>query len=401
MSLTMESKGSPAVEEEQIQAQYEQLQTWIENEFDYERPRRGQVRNAIILDIGENDMVVSMGGKRDGIVPRQDLDLLDESYRKSLQVGDQVPIVILGSEESSEEILVSINRGLRQQEWLQAEELLESGEIVEATVTDLNRGGVIVSFGQLNGFVPNSHLDSIPQGLSGKQLQEAKENLIGHELSLAVVEVEQHRRRLLLSERKAKRYRRRQLLKELSEGDVRTGVVTNVVEFGAFVDLGGLDGLIHISELDWGHVGHPRDVVSVGDEIEVYVMSIDRQKKRIALSRKRLVPDPWQKISEEMHPGQTVEGIVTNIADFGVFVDIGRSVEGLVHVSEMPAGEATLAMLQLGARVSMRVLEVDAERRRIALSMRGISPSVSLPVPPALWEQLSEDRDEEADAKSA
>ena len=291
-----------------------QQQQWaalIESNYDYTRPRRGEVRQAVILSITEKDVIVDLGAKRDGIVPRKDLESLDDAYRASLQVGDRVPVVVWKESACHEGILVSLKRG---QDWLRAQDLLESGEIVEAQVTGVNRGGVIVSFGRLRGFVPNSHLTSLSSGMRGKHLPQAKSELVGQTLSLVVIGVDQQRRRLVLSERATGgRRRRQQLLEELSEGDVRTGIVRNLVDFGAFVDLGGLDGLIHISELDWKHVDHPSEVLSVGDEIEVYVLNVDRKRERVTLSRKRLLPDPWQPLAATLDEGEIVEGTITDV----------------------------------------------------------------------------------------
>ncbi|MGC9358588.1 MAG: S1 RNA-binding domain-containing protein, partial [Anaerolineae bacterium] len=181
-------------------------------------------------------------------------------------------------------------KGLEQQDWLRAEKLLESGDLFKAEVIDVNRGGVLVDFGRLRAFVPNSHLTSVPMGLPRDEFREAKEDLVGKTLDLAVIEVKQRRRRLIASERAASKQKRKQLMEELAEGDVRKGIVRNIVDFGAFVDLGGVDGLIHISELDWEYVEDPNDVLSVGDEVEVYVLNVDRERGRIALSRKRVIP---------------------------------------------------------------------------------------------------------------
>lgn len=352
--------------------QQEQFSTLIEGDYDYTRPRRGQVRQAVVLSVSENEVIVDLGAKRDGFVPRRDLELLDDAYRASLQPGDRVPVSILDASGPRGEIVVSLNQGLAQQDWLRAQEFLESGDVCQARVTEVNRGGVIVPFGRIRGFVPNSHLTSVPRGLRGDRLRRAKSDLVGQVLSLAVLEVDQRRRRLVLSERVAGRRQRQQLLETLTEGEVRTGVVRNLVEFGAFVDLGGMDGLIHISELDWRHVEHPSEVLNVGDEVEVYVLSVDRERERIGLSRKRLLPDPWPLVAKRLHVGQKIEGTVTNVARFGVFVDVGDGVEGLVHVSEMPGGDASCAGLETGSPVTVGVLKIDHWRRRIALSLRGI-----------------------------
>lgn len=263
----------------------------LEGEYDYDRPRRGEVREAVVLAVGERDLVVDLGAKRDGIVPPRDLEMVDDSYLASLEVGDHIPVVILGTRGGREGIAVSLNRGLQEQDWLRAQDLVGSGEVVEAEVTEVNRGGVVVPFGRLRGFVPNSHLTSVSRGMQGGPLQEAKSALVGQTLSLGVIEVNQRRRRLILSERAARELKRQQLMERLEEGEVRTGTVSSLVNFGAFVDLGhSVDGLIHISELDHKYVDHPSEVLNEGDELQVVVLSVDRERGRIALSRKRLLP---------------------------------------------------------------------------------------------------------------
>jgi len=347
--------------------QQQQLAALIENDYDYTRPRRGEVYEAVILTISEKDIIVDLGVKRDGVVPRKDLESLDDAYRASLQVGDRVPVVIWKESACHGGILVSLKRG---QDWLHAQELSESGEVFEAQVTGFNRGGVIVPFGHLRGFVPNSHLTSLPPGLRGKHLRQAKSELVRQILLLVVIEVDPQRRRLVLSERAKGRRRRQQLFEELTEGQVRTGIVRNLVDFGAFVDLGGVDGLIHISELDWKHVNHPSEVLSVGDEIKVYVLNVDRERERITLSRKRLLTDPWQRVKATLGEGEVVEGIVTSVVPFGAFVEIGKGVEGLVHISEMPGGQATRSDLEPGTLVTVSVLDIDEEEHQVALRLQ-------------------------------
>ncbi|MBN1955580.1 MAG: S1 RNA-binding domain-containing protein [Anaerolineae bacterium] len=348
----------------------------IRSEYDYDRPRRDQVREAVVLAVGEKDLLVDLGAKRDGFVPPQDLELVDEAYLADLQVGDRIPVVIMKG-RGPEGIRVSLNLGLKKQDWLRAQDFLDSGEIWEGKVTELNRGGVIVPFGQIRGFVPNSHLTSIPRNLRGSKLHDVKARLMGKTLSLLVIEVDQRRRRLILSQRMASNRLRQQLLKELREGDVRTGVVASIVDFGAFVDLNGMDGLIHISELDHQHVDHPSKVLNVGDEVEVYVLNIDRERKRIGLSRKRLMPNPWDVVTEELSVGQAVEGKVVSVVEFGAFVNLGKGIEGLVHVSNMPYEQFSLVELEVGSLVEVQVLSIDDDRRQIALKLQKILEPVS------------------------
>lgn len=365
----------------------EQLSALIESDYDYTLPKRGDICEAVILYVGKDEVIVDLGVKRDGVIPRKDLQSLDEGYRASLQAGDCVPVRIRDTRGNGDSIEVSLSEGLAEQDWLRAEDLLDNGEVCEAEVTDVNSGGVLVSFGRVRGFVPNSHLSSVPPGLRGSRLQEAKSDLVGDRLTLTVLEVEQRRRRLILSERAANQRRRQKLLDELGEGDVCQGIVRNLVDYGAFVDLGGVDGLVHISELDWRHLDHPSDVLSVGDEVEVKVLSVDREQERIELSRKELLPDPWPKVVGELEVDQVIEGQVTNIVDFGAFVDVGQGVEGLVHTSEMPDGKATCDRLSSRTPVKVRVLRIEPSRRRLALSLRGV-PSVPSPQEEALDEPV-------------
>jgi small subunit ribosomal protein S1 len=211
-----------------------------------------------------------------------------------LEAGDHVSVRVLKDPGSPAHVIVSLEQettgGDRSpdQDWARAEELLRNGQEFDARVTGFNRGGVLVSFGQLEGFVPNSHLERI-----GPRDREAKAKLVGQTISLVVVEVDRHNRRLVLSQRAARNHAKEQILSQLEKGQLRTGVVRNLVDFGAFVDLGGVDGLIHVSELDWRHVDHPSDVLSVGEEVEVYVLDVERQRERISLSRKYALPRPW------------------------------------------------------------------------------------------------------------
>jgi small subunit ribosomal protein S1 len=196
-----------------------------------------------------------------------------------------------------------------------------------------------------------------------------KNDLVGETVTVMVIEVNPRRRRLILSERVAAGRRRQEILQELHEGAIRAGVVSNIVDFGAFIDLGGVDGLLHISEISWDHVNHPKDVLSVGEELEVYILDVDRERERIALSRKRLLPDPWETVTATLHRGDVIEGTVTHVTDFGAFVDVGNGVEGLVHVSEMPGGEATLTSLVPSTTVKVKILYIDPLQQRISLRL--------------------------------
>jgi small subunit ribosomal protein S1 len=306
----------------QPDVQQEQLVAWVVSDYDYVRPKRREIREATVLAIQEDRVLVDLGAKRDGRVPGADLERLDDEIRDSLQVGAQVPVYVLDPADDRDEIIVSIHKGLAQQDWLRAQELVESDECCECTIKTGNRGGVVVTFGRLRGFVPNSHLTSVPRGVRGERLRQAKSDLVGKALTLAVIEADQRSQCLVLSERKARRAQRQRFLDELTEGDVRTGTVRSLANFGAFVDLGGIDGLIHISELTWKRVRHPSEVLSVGDQVDVYVLRVERERERIGLSRKRLLPDPWLTLTDNLNLGDVILGKVTNVVDFGAFVEL-------------------------------------------------------------------------------
>jgi small subunit ribosomal protein S1 len=347
----------------------------LEASFDYTPPERGEIRNATILQIDpKGDVIVDLGAKQDGIVPAQDIERLDPDYRAKLTIGAEVPVYIMNPRDSDGNLIVSINQGLQQYDWEAAKALLTSEEVVEVTVTGHNRGGVLVRWRRLEGFIPTSHLVTV--GTGGHDRRDSLNTLNNRTLGVKVIEVDQERRRLIFSEREAQKEWRQQqkarLLSELMEGDVVTGTVTGLRDFGAFVNLGGADGLIHVSELAWHRVDHPRDVLKIGDEIEVYVLSLDRETNRIALSRKRLLPDPWSDAMNRYHEGQQVEGTVTNVVDFGAFIALDDGLEGLLHLSEM--GDGTLkephSYVKKGDRLQLRISRLEPDKRRVGFTQR-------------------------------
>ncbi len=355
-----------------IGSDFEQL---LESSFSYDfaPPKRGEIRSATILQINEREIIVDMGAKRDGIVPPQDLERLDEEFRFGLQIGEEIPVYVMNPRDADDNLVVSINMGLQRYDWDKVRELLENEETVDVRVTGHNRGGILVRWNRLEGFIPSSHLTSA--GYSADR-RDAWNELIGNELTVKVIEVDQDRRRLIFSEREAQReWRAKQkarLLAELKESDVVQGTVTGLRDFGAFVNLGGADGLIHVSELAWHRVDHPRDILEVGQKIDVYVLSLDRQTNRIALSRKRLLADPWDSAQTSYHEGQLVDGVVTNVVDFGAFVALDDGLEGLLHLSEMGDGSLTepYSYVKKGDKLSLRISHLEPEKRRVGFTQR-------------------------------
>lgn len=347
----------------------------LESSFDYSYtpPRRGEIRTATILQILDREIIVDLGAKQDGIVPYQDIERMDDEFRGSLRVGEDVPVYVITPRDANDNLIVSINMGLQRYDWDKARELLGNEQAVDVSVTGFNKGGVLVRWKRLEGFIPSSHLTSINVSMDRRDALSA---MTGTTLHVKVIEVDQDRRRLIFSEREAQREQRQRqkarLLAELQEGDRVTGVVTGLRDFGAFVNIGGADGLIHVSELAWHRVDHPRDILKIGDEIEVYVLSLDRETNRIALSRKRLLSDPWEDAQQRYHEGQLVEGTVTNVVDFGAFVALDDGLEGLLHLSEMGNGalKEPYSYVQKGDRLSLRISHLEPEKRRVGFTQR-------------------------------
>lgn len=345
------------------------------NSYMYESPTRGQILGGIILEAKHDQIILDVGLKRDAIVTRKDLERLSEEVISKLQPGKEVQTYVLQPYSGDGELIVSINKALELEDWSIANKLMEADEITEARVIDGNKGGLLVRFGRLTGFVPNSHIESVPPATSTGRMREIKDELVGKTLQLKVIQVETKRNRLILSERAARRAARSERLAEIEIGQVLLGRVVNLTDFGAFVDIGGVDGMIHISNIDHRHVNHPSDILSIGDEIEVRVDSVDIERERIALNRKAILPDPWKSFIAKYEAGQLMEGVVTNVVDFGVFVAAPGGAQGLVHTSRMESLGASTPrdMFREGDDVLVRIVGVDTEQQHIELSIDDVT----------------------------
>ncbi len=258
--------------------------------------------------------------------------------------------------------------------WKTARQAMDQGEVVELPVIGSNRGGVLVGWNGLRGFVPASHLVGLSPLADEDERYSELQRLVGSQLRLKIIELDSERKRFVLSERASQldESHRQELLDALCPGDIRQGRVSNLCSFGAFVDLGGLEGLVHVSELSWSRVNHPSDVLGKDQPVEVYVLNVNRDRGRVGLSIKRLQPDPWQSVEDQYRIGQTVEGTITHVVDFGAFARIEDGLEGLIHVSELAEGNFVHPrnVVQEGETVVARILNIDSERRRIGLSIR-------------------------------
>lgn len=351
----------------------------LEESFKQGLPERGDIVLGVILAKDQQGLLVDIGLKTDGIVPKSDLERLDAPFE--FVIGDEIMVMVLRMEDAEGNLVVSISQAKQAEDWTKAEKLMESGEIWQGEVIEANRGGLIVPFGNLRGFVPASHVIDLPRGLSETERKDYMQQLVRQNLPIKIIEVNRKRRRLVLSQREAMLEQRtnlkEQLLGELREGEVHEGVISGLRDFGAFVDLGGADGLIHISELAWHRIRHPREVVSVGDKVKVYILSLDQEGKRIGLSLKRLQENPWERIEEMYHIGQLVAGRVSRLAQFGVFVNLEPGIEALLHSSQIsdPAPQNAETLFRVGQTLLLRIISIEADRQRLGLSLKEVTYS--------------------------
>jgi small subunit ribosomal protein S1 len=355
---------------------------WFKQLADYAPPTRGEIVDGTVVANTPNEIRVDIGGKSEGVIDGRELERMPDAMLDELAVGGQVKVYVVNPLDRDGKTVVSLRRAEEELDWQRAEELLESRDIVASEITGYNKGGLLIQMGQLKGFVPGSQIDPLRTGIGqGSTPEDRWLGLVGEPIQARVIEVDRDRNRLILSERAAmaevREKQKSQLMDELQEGDVRAGRVVNLARFGAFVDIGGADGLVHLSELSWKRVAHPSEVVSVGDAIEVYVLNVDRERRRIGLSLKRLQPDPWWRVEEHCQVGELVEGTVTKLTKFGAFAAVEGldGIEGLIHISELSDDhvEHPKEAVNEGQRVTLRVISVDVFRRRLGLSIRRVS----------------------------
>jgi small subunit ribosomal protein S1 len=350
------------------------------DQHSYDMPQAGDIRTGVIVAITPQGLIIDLGLKRDGIVPQSDLAQLEPEEREALKVNDEVPVYVVQTEDP-EALVVSIRLARLNQDWIEAEALLASGQIFEGEVIGYNKGGVIVPYGRIRGFVPISHLSDVTPGMGERRRQQRLARLRGEMIGVKIIEVDRQRHRLVMSQREAHKEweekKRGELMETLQPGDVRSGRVSGMRDFGAFVDLGGADGLVHISELSWHRIDHPREVVKLGDEVEVYVLGVDQESGRISLSRKKLLPNPWDTVASRYNQNQLIEGKVTRILDYGAFAEIEPGVEGLLHVSQLSRNpvEDPRAVVQEGEVHLLRIVSIDQKRQRIGLSLKAVTPT--------------------------
>jgi small subunit ribosomal protein S1 len=347
-------------------------------------PKRGEIRKGTIASVSDGQILVSVGAKSEGILAGKELDSIDDETVESWKVGDEIKVFVVTPEDTNGNLILSFNRALEEENWQTAEELLESDDSFTSKIEGYNKGGLLVPLGTIRGFVPASQIGLGRRlTITGNSPDERYSEMVGDEIEVCVIEVDRDRRRLILSERAASSETRdsikERVIDELEEGEIRTGRVTSLADFGAFVNINGADGLVHLSELSWEHINHPSEVLEVGQEIKVKVISIDEDRKRIGLSIRRLQDDPWEDQIAALTEGQLVEGKITRLTNFGAFArllldDVEGDLEGLIHISEISERriEHPKEVLKEGEVVTLRIIKIEEDTHRIGLSMRRV-----------------------------
>ncbi|NMC16274.1 MAG: S1 RNA-binding domain-containing protein, partial [Chloroflexi bacterium] len=318
----------------------EQMGDLLESNLSIDFPKAGEIRDGIIASIGENQILVSVGAKSEGIITGKEYDAIPADILATLTIGQAIPVYVVTPEDQSGNLVLSFIRAVEEQSWLDAEEMKASGQSFESEIVGYNKGGLLVPLSTIRGFVPASQLSLTRRSeITGETPEEKYKAMIGEKVQCCVIEVDRERHRLILSERAASTETRdmvrEKILDTLKEGDVRTGRVTSLADFGAFVNIGGADGLVHVSEISYDRITHPSEALKVGDEVKVKIISIDKERRRIGLSIRQLQNDPWSSQVTALKVGQLVEGEITRLTNFGAFakLNIPGDMEGLIHIS--------------------------------------------------------------------
>ena len=360
-----------------------------------EFPAQGEIRSGVIASITPQQILVSVGTKSEGLITGKELEAILPEELKSFTVGQEIPVYVVNPEDQGGNLVLSYVRAREEVSWLDAEKYLASSGTYNGSIIGYNKGGLIVPMGSLRGFIPASQISlSRRVALTGETPEQRWSKMVGQPIDVRVIEVDRERRRLILSERAASTETRETLkervIEELKEGEIRTGRVTSLADFGAFVNISGADGLVHLSEISWERIQHPNEALKVGQEVKVKVIAIDKEKKRIGLSIRQLNEDPWSNQVASIKEGQLVEGKITRLTKFGAFARLEGDVEGLIHISEISDKriEHPKEILHEGDVVTLRVIKIDPENHRIGLSIRRVD---SAQYADQDWQSLAQD----------
>lgn len=377
--ITMEQKVNPKGQGANIEA-FDNMESLLEAKgLSIDFPRQGETREGIIASITPDQILVNIGTKSEGVITGRELESIPKEERDALQVDQKINVYIVNPEDSSGNLVLSYMRAREEESWQKAEELLSSKEAIDSKIVGYNKGGLLVELGSLRGFVPASQVSLIRRmETTGDSPEQRWGKMVGNPVKVCVIEVDRERRRLIMSERAASNETREtvkeRLIESLKEGEIRTGRVASLADFGAFININGADGLVHLSEISWDHIKHPSEALEVGKEVKVKVISIDKEKKRIGLSIRQTQDDPWVERLAKYQVGELVEGTITRLTKFGAFAKLDDDVEGLIHISEISEKRIDHAkeVLHEGDKVTLRVIKVDPDNHRIGLSIRRV-----------------------------
>ena len=353
------------------------------DEMEFKSLRRGEIVEGTVMRADPEGIYLDIGHKEEGFIPPNEMRTLESGQLETINEGDPL-IAFVIRPDSQDGPILSIDKAKGEEGWRDLQKYMEADETIEGKIIGFNRGGCILEVANVQGFVPMSQLVTISHDNFNQSSEDAGDTedssagseFVGSPLTVKVLEVNRSRNRAIFSERSAMREQREAqkaaLIEELHEGEIRKGRVTGISNFGAFVDLGGADGLIHISELSWGMVNSPEEIVNVGQELDVYVLRVDRDTMKIALSLRRMQPEPWDTIYDRYQVGDVVSATVTKLADFGAFARLEDSIEGLIHVTELTNAVVThpREVVSEGDAIKVKILRIEMERKRLGLSLK-------------------------------
>ena len=375
VDLAPEPPATPTKADEQPDLTPEELIAALEASFrDF---KDGDIVEGEVVKIDRDEVLLDIGYKSEGVIPSKELSIRhDVDPNQVVKVGDRIEALVLQKEDKEGRLILSKKRAQYERAWGRIEEVMHSGQTITGPVIEVVKGGLILDIG-LRGFLPASLVDL-------RRVRDLQP-FVGQELEAKIIELDRNRNNVVLSRRafleESQSEGRKTFLQSLQKGERRKGTVSSIVNFGAFVDLGGVDGLVHVSELSWKHVDHPQEVVSVGQEVEVEVLDVDLDRERVSLSLKATQEDPWKEFERTSQAGSVITGTVTKLVPFGAFVRVAQGIEGLVHISEISHEhvDSPESVLQVGQEVQVKVIDVDVSRRRVSLSMRQVAAAPPKP----------------------
>jgi small subunit ribosomal protein S1 len=381
----MENQGTPEQASNPKQGEDDFSQLLDQFQAKVSSFEKDQLVTGKIISISDREILVELGAKSEGIVSSKDIEALPKDVRSSLREGDEVFAYVVQPEDANGNVVLSMSKAISEKDWRYVEELFKKQEAIESMIAGFNKGGVIIKIGRLRGFVPASQLSLAHQRMLGDESlppEQRFQKLVGQKALVKVIEMDRERNRLILSERAASKEARQaqkdKLLSSIEVGQTLEGVVSSIKDFGVFVDLGGADGMVHLTELSHMRIKHPSEVVKEGDRVSVKVINVEKDTGRIGLSLKALTPDPWQAVSKKYKPGQLLEAEVIKVhPKHGVFARLkdDEAIEGLIPLSELSDKpiNSPREVVKEGQMLTLRVVRVEPEHRRIALSLKRVN----------------------------